>query len=154
MTTTPPIIGARFAVGLGVLLLAGFTAMAVLTTRDRAARTTLETLEIPPTGVGEPAGVPRPVDYEQAAILTHDGGKPLYWYGVDAENDSIMLHAGFDDSGKIRLYRRFKKQQLRETLYAKVAPGEYLKLSTTPRQPKEAPAAEAAPPAEAQPPAE
>ncbi len=135
MKTTPPIIGARFAVGLGVLLLAGFTAMAVLTTRDRISRTTLEEIEVPPTGVGEPAGIPRPVDYEQAPILMHKG-EPLYWGGIDKEDDSIMLHAGFDDSGQIRLYRRFKKNELREALYAKVAPKEYLKFSSYARSPK------------------
>jgi hypothetical protein len=74
-------------------------------------------------------------------VLTRDGG-PLFDRGEEKFSDGTMMKAGMDDAGKIPLYRRIRRNKLKEEFYLKLGPARYMELGPAKVSKKKAPAEE------------
>ncbi len=124
-----PHLGARAAIILGAVFLAGLAGVTVFSVRDAAREGTLEAFT-QDTAVGDtmlyrppnpPLAVPEP-------ILTWDG-KALVPASYDKvkTDDGQMRRIGRDETTGLSLYRR-RRDDNQGDLHVKIAQGEYLRL--------------------------
>jgi len=124
------LFGGRAAAVLGGVLLVGFAALSLLSAVDRHDRGNLEKLESP-SAAGDAVvyHLPEnPAEGEPAPPAVTRDGVAFYPHRVSKHSDGVMMKAGTDDSGKIPLYRRLRRDVLKEELYIKIAPGRFLEL--------------------------